>query len=95
MGIDPESHRRVGVSVAVRHHVNRYALKEQQRRMQVAQVMKPDERQLMLGSWQRLSRVTTPGRCHRAVVCLDELRHQLGQRVREQRTTQLGREHQI
>ena len=28
MGIDPESHRRVGVSEAVRHHVNRNALED-------------------------------------------------------------------
>ena len=62
MGIDPEGHCRVGVSEAVRHDVNRHALEEQQRRMQVAQVMEPDERQLMLRSWQRLSRVTAPGR---------------------------------
>ena len=33
MGIDPEGHRRGGVSEAVRHDVNRYTLEEQQRRI--------------------------------------------------------------
>jgi len=33
VGIDPEGHRRGGVSEAVRHDVNRYTLEEQQRRI--------------------------------------------------------------
>jgi len=45
MGVPVQRHRRVRVSETMRHHIDRHATRQRDRRVGVSQIMKPDLRQ--------------------------------------------------